>query len=317
MRCCSTTSSAPSGGQREAVRHLQAARDGDHLVGDAVALGVEDREHLAVPGRDVDPGAILGDQQRAGAGHPGELRDREARRQVQAARAAAGSAPRRQAPSSTARSARVIDRRRACGDPEPPVRGRSATLRSPATGARHPAAGSFRRSPAFAATTARTSPARALIRRASVGRGTSLGPRLPRGSPPLIPLQLGDRLGEARRSAGPPGRRGRQGSGTGGGAGGAERAVVDRVRASPQRLKGQRRGLRGFGHRQAAPGRADRRPGHGRTGRRQDTCRRRRRGDPTGRGAPPAGPRRSLLLRRADAVRPRPRGRRRLRAAAR
>ena len=70
-------------GQCQAVRHLQAAGDRDHPIGAAVALRIEDREHLAVPGRDVDPGATVGDPQRARPRHLGELLDREAWRQVQ------------------------------------------------------------------------------------------------------------------------------------------------------------------------------------------------------------------------------------------
>ena len=75
MRCCSAISSAPSGvPPLGAFRPLATVTTSFAIP---VALGIEDREHRAVPGCDVDPGAVLGGQQRARPGHAGKRRDRE------------------------------------------------------------------------------------------------------------------------------------------------------------------------------------------------------------------------------------------------
>ena len=70
--------------ERDAVWHLQAARDLHHLVGNAIALGVEHRDHPIAARADVDPGAALRDRQRARPRHGGEHLDRKPRGRAQA-----------------------------------------------------------------------------------------------------------------------------------------------------------------------------------------------------------------------------------------
>jgi hypothetical protein len=72
------------GSEREAVRRFQAACDLHNLVGDAVALRIERRQYLVAAGPHVDPGAFLGDRERARARHLCEDPDREASRHVEA-----------------------------------------------------------------------------------------------------------------------------------------------------------------------------------------------------------------------------------------
>jgi hypothetical protein len=72
------------GSERQAIRHLQPVRDLHHLVGDSVSLGIEDRENPVAAGADVDPGAVLGDRERARPRHLREHLDRKAWRRAQA-----------------------------------------------------------------------------------------------------------------------------------------------------------------------------------------------------------------------------------------
>ena len=84
------------GGERQAVGHLEPARELDHLVGEAIALRIADGEHLVAPRPDVDAAPLLGDDQRARPGHFGKDLDRKSGRCAQPTQRQLRTARRRQ-----------------------------------------------------------------------------------------------------------------------------------------------------------------------------------------------------------------------------